>query len=73
MGGSGLSFSKVFNTPTSKPYQIQKNKYLENGLLPIIDQGKSLLLGIAIQLKRNIQMSQISILETILDKLNMLI
>ena len=44
-GWEWIEFSKVFNTPTSKPYQIQKTEYLENGLLPIIDQGKEFIIG----------------------------
>lgn len=44
-GWEWKEFSKVFNTPTSKPYQIQKTEYLENGLLPIIDQGKEFIIG----------------------------
>ncbi len=40
-----IEFSKVFDTPSSKPYQIQKTEYLENGLLPIIDQGKEFIIG----------------------------
>jgi type I restriction enzyme S subunit len=44
-GWEWKEFSKVFNTPTSKPYQIQKTEYLESGLLPIIDQGKEFIIG----------------------------
>ncbi|OCL94013.1 restriction endonuclease subunit S [Aliarcobacter thereius] len=44
-GWEWVEFSKIFDTPTSKPYQIQKTEYLENGLLPIIDQGKEFIIG----------------------------
>lgn len=44
-GWEWIGFSKVFDTLTSKPYQIQKTEYLENGLLPIIDQGKEFIIG----------------------------
>lgn len=44
-GWEWVEFSKIFDTPTSKPYQIQKTEYLESGLLPIIDQGKEFIIG----------------------------
>lgn len=44
-GWAWLEFSKVFNTITSKPYQVQKSEYLADGLLPIIDQGKEFVIG----------------------------
>ncbi|MDX4061977.1 restriction endonuclease subunit S [Aliarcobacter skirrowii] len=44
-GWEWVEFSKIFYTPTSKPYQIQKTEYLESGLLPIIDQGKEFIIG----------------------------
>ena len=44
-GWEWIEFSKVFDTPSSKPYQIQKTEYLESGLLPIIDQGKEFIIG----------------------------
>lgn len=44
-GWEWLEFSKVFNTIASKPYQVQKSEYLEDGLLPIIDQGKEFIIG----------------------------
>ncbi len=44
-GWEWVEFSKVFDNPTSKPYQIQKSEYLDDGLLPIIDQGKEFIIG----------------------------
>lgn len=40
-----IEFSKVFDTLTSKPYQINKSEYMESGKYPIVDQGKEFIIG----------------------------
>jgi type I restriction enzyme, S subunit len=40
-----ISFDKFFKNISSKPYQISKDKYLDEGLYPIVDQGQKYIVG----------------------------
>jgi type I restriction enzyme, S subunit len=42
---SKIPFDKFFKNISSKPYQISKDKYLEEGQYPIIDQGQKYIIG----------------------------
>jgi len=44
-GWEWIEFKKVFDNPSSKPYQISKAEYMEIGKFPIIDQGKKFIIG----------------------------
>ena len=40
-----ITFNKFFKNTSSKPYQISKKDYLENGKYPVVDQGQKFIVG----------------------------
>ena len=44
-GWEWKSYKETFDDVSSKPFQILKSEYLENGEFPIIDQGKDFIVG----------------------------
>lgn len=40
-----VNFDSFFTVLPSKKYQVQKQEYLEKGLVPVVDQGQKLIIG----------------------------
>ena len=40
-----VNFDSFFTVLPSKKYQVQKQDYLEKGLVPVVDQGQKLIIG----------------------------
>ena len=40
-----VPFDSFFSVLPSKKYQVLKQDYLENGLIPVVDQGQKLIIG----------------------------
>lgn len=44
-GWNLVNFDSFFTVLPSKKYQVQKQEYLEKGLVPVVDQGQKLIIG----------------------------
>lgn len=44
-GWNLVNFDSFFTVLSSKKYQVQKQDYLEKGLIPVVDQGQKLIIG----------------------------